>query len=636
MNYKILLLDSYDGFRQAAMEACMELQYEPTILPAYDANLDLVSRIKLLYLNGDYPDVIITRGAIATYLTPFFPNSIFSLASPDDVDFLSAIRKACAYGNRIGLIIRDEYEYSKKAAYYSAILQNVEIVPYRYEKAEDVTDVLIQAKHDRMDVTVGGGTLALTASAKIGIPNIFVPTSSLSIKKALRNSLIYAKFKDEERRKNLLANISMNNIEYGLLIVEQDTILFANAAMREVVGIHFDKLVGSSFQQKFEENSQKLLDMKQENVINIGQKLFLVRKELAQDFGDFYVFTFQSANALHEKEHVLRSSLRDKGYKASYTFADIIAESPCMLAAITKAKVYAATDASVLIEGASGTGKELLAQSIHNASSRKENPFVAVNCAAIPENLFESELFGYEEGAFTGAKKGGKAGLFETAHNGTLFLDEINSLPYAHQGKLLRALEDGEFRKVGSDKIIRCNVRIICASNENLQNLVSEQLFRRDLYYRISTLPISILPLKERAEDVIPIAQHYLNKYCLKYNTDIFSFTQQEKDVLTSFDYSGNVRELENAIHRFAIELGSFARKGLLEECLHCAMPKLEAGSIGSQYQEKISLKLGSLEEMETELIRATLLSSDQNQSRAAEQLGISRSTLIRKMKELK
>lgn len=634
MNYKILLLDSYEGFRQAAMEACLELKYEPVILPAYSANFDLVTRIKMMYPNDDCPDVIITRGAIAPYLAPFFPNSIFSLASPDDVDFLNAIRKARVLGKHVGLIIRDEYEFVKKADFYKEILGNITITPYRYEKAEEVTNILIAAKKDNIDVTVGGGTLALAASAKIGIPNIFVPTSALSIKKALRNSLVYAKFKEEERRKNLLSNIAMNYIEYGLLIIERNTIKFANSSMKEVLNEDPSRVIGLDFSSVFHNDSSLLLDIKSEKAIFIKDKRFLVKRESNLNFKNFQIFTFQSANVLQEKERVLRDTLRNKVYPIKYHFDDIISESKKMKAVITQAKLYAKSDAAILIIGASGTGKEMLAQSIHCDSRRRGYPFVAINCVAIPHDLFESELFGYEEGAFTSAKKGGKTGLFEIAHNGTLFLDEINSLSYDLQGKLLRAIEEGEFRKVGSEKIIRSDVRIICASNENLSTLTTYKQFRSDLYYRISTLPLLIPPLNKRREDIIPISQSIIQSYCAKYHLNFSGLTSQEKELLTTHTYHGNVRELENILHRFVIEASLAPRDGLLSSCIHCFDDFSERPI--ELKGKKTTIKMGRLNEMEAELIQATLEAMEYNQSETARILDISRSTLIRKIKEYK
>ena len=247
-----------------------------------------------------------------------------------------------------------------------------------------------------------------------------------------------------------------------------------------------------------------------------------------------------------QKQHELRRQLLNKGHKAKYTFDDILGESGAIKKIKEIAKKMAKTNSAVLITGESGTGKELFAHAVHNYSDRKDYPFVAVNCAAIPENLLESELFGYEEGAFTGAKKGGKIGLFEFAHMGTLFLDEIEGMSPALQIKLLRVIQEKEIMKIGGDKVINIDVRIIAATNEELRKLVKENKFRKDLYYRINTLPIMIPPLREREDDVYLL----LEKFKTEIGTD-FKFTPKAKEAFKMYNWEGNIRELKNYVEFF-------------------------------------------------------------------------------------
>lgn len=247
-----------------------------------------------------------------------------------------------------------------------------------------------------------------------------------------------------------------------------------------------------------------------------------------------------------QKQHELRRQLLNKGHKAKYTFDDILGESGAIKKIKEIAKKMAKTNSAVLITGESGTGKELFAHAVHNYSDRKDYPFVAVNCAAIPENLLESELFGYEEGAFTGAKKGGKIGLFEFAHMGTLFLDEIEGMSPALQIKLLRVIQEKEIMKIGGGKVINIDVRIIAATNEELRKLVKENKFRKDLYYRINTLPIMIPPLREREDDVYLLFE--------KFKTEIgadFKFTPKAKEAFKMYNWEGNIRELKNYVEFF-------------------------------------------------------------------------------------
>lgn len=247
-----------------------------------------------------------------------------------------------------------------------------------------------------------------------------------------------------------------------------------------------------------------------------------------------------------QKQHELRRQLLNKGHKAKYTFDDILGESGAIKKIKEIAKKMVKTNSAVLITGESGTGKELFAHAVHNYSDRKDYPFVAVNCAAIPENLLESELFGYEEGAFTGAKKGGKIGLFEFAHMGTLFLDEIEGMSPALQIKLLRVIQEKEIMKIGGDKVINIDVRIIAATNEELRKLVKENKFRKDLYYRINTLPIMIPPLREREDDVYLL----LEKFKTEIGAD-FKFTPKAKEAFKMYNWEGNIRELKNYVEFF-------------------------------------------------------------------------------------
>lgn len=243
------------------------------------------------------------------------------------------------------------------------------------------------------------------------------------------------------------------------------------------------------------------------------------------------------------KQHKLRAQLIGKGHRAKYTFGNIIGENLKLQRCKDIAKRMAKSESSILIVGESGTGKELFAQAIHNSSSRKDYQFVAVNCAALPANLMESELFGYEEGAFTGARKGGKLGLFELAHKGTLFLDEIAEMPLHLQARLLRVLQEKEVMRIGGDRVINIDVRIIAATNRILEKEVEEGNFRKDLYYRLNVIPLKIPPLRERKED-IPIILQEIKR---ELNSN-FEITQDALKAMMDYDWNGNIRELKNCI----------------------------------------------------------------------------------------
>lgn len=248
---------------------------------------------------------------------------------------------------------------------------------------------------------------------------------------------------------------------------------------------------------------------------------------------------------IEKEQYTIRRQIVSRGYAAKYTFDDIVGKSAGITMLKETARKMAYSDSAVLIYGQSGTGKELFAQSIHNSSNRKDNPFIAINCASIPENLLESELFGYNEGAFTGAKKGGKVGYFELADKGTLFLDEISEMNFALQTRLLRVLQEKEIIRIGGDRVINIDVRIISASNKNLKELVRKNQFRQDLYYRLNVLSLQLPPLCQRRED-IPIL---LERFQEKFKTN-FEFTKEAMDVICRGRWEGNVRELSNFAER--------------------------------------------------------------------------------------
>lgn len=263
-----------------------------------------------------------------------------------------------------------------------------------------------------------------------------------------------------------------------------------------------------------------------------------------------HIITITDFEEAEEKQHGMRSKLSEASHLARYHFEDILGDSEAIKKTVSDARQVAASEAAVMIIGESGTGKEMFAQSIHNASGRRKYNFVAVNCAAIPDNLLESEMFGYEEGSFTGAKKGGKMGFFELAHKGTIFLDEIGEMPLQLQSKLLRVLEERKVMRVGGNRNIDVDVRIISATNKNLFEMVDRGEFREDLYYRLNVLPLSIPPLRDRKQDVLPI--FYSLAHRMNSNMQL---SPESASTLTHYSWRGNVRELRN-VAEFLVSKG--------------------------------------------------------------------------------
>jgi transcriptional regulator with PAS, ATPase and Fis domain len=344
------------------------------------------------------------------------------------------------------------------------------------------------------------------------------------------------------------------------------------------------------------------------------------------------VVTFQEAERVQEFEGRIRARMRSKGHEARYTFAHLASESDALHQVIVKAKKFARADVNVLIFGETGTGKEIFAQSMHNASLRKKGPFVAVNCAALAESLLESELFGYVAGAFTGASKAGKAGLFELAHKGTIFLDEISEIPQRLQSKLLRVLQEQEIMRIGDSKIIPVDVRVFAATNRNLKSLAEKGRFRQDLLYRLDVLEIGIPPLRDRQEDVRFLARQFLDEYGRKLIGRSMTISDKALALLTAHDWPGNVRELRNICERASVLAESHEiTEAAIVQALGVSSPIRSPGAV---VRTPAPGYTGTIRDLNARAIEKALAASKGNKSEAARALGIGRATLWRHIRK--
>ena len=327
---------------------------------------------------------------------------------------------------------------------------------------------------------------------------------------------------------------------------------------------------------------------------------------------------------LREENRQLRERLGEHFDRRS-----LIGRSPAMLRILETVSQVAPSEATVLISGESGTGKEMIAGAIHYNSPRKDGPFVKINCAAITETLLESELFGHEKGAFTGAHRR-KEGRFRQAHNGSLFLDEISETSLAMQVKLLRVLQEREVTRVGGEEAVPVDVRIIAATNKDLLEAIQEGRFREDLFYRLNVVSLRMPPLRERSEDIPLLAQHFLERFAGRNRKPIRGFTPQAMDRLLQHAWPGNVRELMNAVERAVV----LARSNILTEEDVSTMDEAKGTSRAAQEESKPMSGSGSLEEMERDTILKTLEAAGGNKSEAARRLGITRKTLHKRLKK--
>jgi two-component system, NtrC family, response regulator AtoC len=318
----------------------------------------------------------------------------------------------------------------------------------------------------------------------------------------------------------------------------------------------------------------------------------------------------------------LKKQLRDR-----YEFANFIGSSPAMQKVFSRMKRIIATDSTILVLGESGTGKEMVAKAIHFNGPRKDKPFIPVNCSAIPENLLESELFGHTRGSFTGAVKD-KVGKFEAANHGTIFLDEIGTMPMHLQTKLLRVLQEQEVERVGSSRPIKLDVRVIAATNVNLEEEIRKGLFREDLFYRLNVIPITLPPLRERVADILPLVRHFTAKYCKTMNRPLMSVSREAVEALEQYQWPGNVRELENVIERTVA----------LTESDHIELDDLPRG-IREEARTRVSEQgvdlVKTLTDIEKKMILDALALAKGVKAQAAAMLNINRTTLVEKMRRL-
>lgn len=321
---------------------------------------------------------------------------------------------------------------------------------------------------------------------------------------------------------------------------------------------------------------------------------------------------------------------------AFFTFNDIIGESDAIKNVITNCKIIANSPSTVLIQGESGTGKEVLAQSIHNYSLRKNNKFIAINCGAIPANIIESELFGYEDGTFTGGKKGGRIGKIELANGGTLFLDEIGEMPLDMQVKLLRVLQEGRVTRLGGGKEISVDMRVIAATNKDLKKEVKRGKFREDLYYRLCVIPIKLPPLKERKGDITKLIEYFLNMKSIKLDKDIPVISNELYNKLLGYNWPGNIRQLENSIENI-VNLNGELSVDIIDEYEEKVSTNLTIDNkeiLEENIKENIKEKSFNLEEIEKRTIINAIDSNKHNMTKTAKALGISRNTLYLKIKK--
>ncbi|MCI1946395.1 sigma 54-interacting transcriptional regulator [Clostridium luticellarii] len=503
---------------------------------------------------------------------------------------------------------------------------NIDIISKCFDDYDQLKNMLSDLKKAGIN-TVIGASMVCDICDEIGLNSIFIYSKD-SIVSAINYAIQLQKSIGKQKYRNIQLNAILNYAYSGIMATDENNIIQVYNPMAEkIMGISRKDVIGKPVDKTIENTRlDKIMITKREEINQIqrinGQTILTNRVPLVIN-GQFKgaVATFQDIKSIQNSERKVRREIYAKGLVAKYTFDDIKGKSKVIRESIILAQKYARSDFTVLITGESGTGKELFVNSIHNASRRKNEAFVAVNCAALPENLLESELFGYEGGAFTGAKKGGKIGLFELAHNGTIFLDEIAEMPKSLQSRFLRVIQEKEVMRIGSDKIIPINVRIISATNKNLWQEVLDKKFREDLYYRLNVLELHIPPLRNRREDIPEISRELISKEFAGLYERYRDKWEKIFKVLMTYDFLGNVRELKNVLKRISVFIGS-------EDYSY-----FNAYELVNKIYKKEKSQISTDKEAEIKCILDALAETDGNREAAAEKLNISRTTLWRKMK---
>ena len=608
--------------------------YVSVVETSFEAAVSLVKGI--LSQDPDRIKVIASGGATLELLRQELPSAHMVSIHPTEYDILLALDQVRMHGKEIGLFLAGS-EDPQVIEKLSGVL-GLKIKMYIYNNWQELEIQVVRACRDGIEVVLGVGERISALVRQEGLQYISVSAGENTV----RNALTWAKDIVEGEIREKVNVGQMNAISAyaheGIIVVNEKNIVSVfNPVASKLFGLSEAEVLGRSLRDLsycqcllgiFESLEKRLGYVHQ--VLNgtvLVNKFPIVDQQRTKGI----LVTLMEIPKIQDGTKN-RRELSTKGLVAKYCFDDIIHVNSKMSSIIAKARRYANTDCTVLIRGESGTGKELLAQSVHNEHSvRRKGPFIAVNCASLDDSLFKSELFGYTEGSFTGASKGGKPGLFELANGGTLFLDEIGKMKLEQQGNLLRVLQEKEVRRIGSDRVIPVDVRVIAASNEDLEDLVSKGSFREDLYFRLNVLKLALPPLRERVEDISDQVVFFLQKFSFKYGKSIYSFPSFVLQKFSNMDWPGNSRQLEHLLERCVVLADSEEdAPGIVMELLEEEFGEivLSVNSIGRNSKDQISVGISTLAEMNIEIVRNMRARGKFSNSELALKLGISRPTL--------
>lgn len=616
-------------------------QFLPEVLTDYTARAevrvlnrlfdDALDEARALLEAGD-ADVFIAAGANGAWLRDRLAAPVVQV-QVSGFDILHALQQARQVSDRIALFgyqsVRAELEEVKA-------LLNVEIEQGFYTSPQDA-EARVKELAGRGFKVVVGSSMICRLAREAGMEGVFL-YSPQSLSRALDDALEIARVAGLEHARQAWLDAGLKALEEAVVAVdEEERIRSLNPACARLLGVTQERAMGQRLSSLVPALSLAEVLAKgegdSERIVSLRGRTWLTHSVpiLEGDICTGAVLAAREAGAIQRADRSLRTQARPRQFTARHHLEDILGSSPAMARALLAARQYAAVDATVLITGESGTGKELFAQGIHNAGRRADAPFVAINCAAVAETLLESELFGHEEGAFTGARKGGKTGLVEAAHTGTLFLDEIGELPPVLQAKLLRVLQEREVLRVGATEPTPVDVRIIAATHRDLRLDIAEGRFREDLFFRLNILALHLPPLRQRPEDLPALAGHFAQAALARLDAALRhkDFLEGLLPHLAGYDWPGNIRELENLIERAAVFAAATADGRLDNTTLAAVMPELSGSKMEALAQAPLR---NAGREAERDHIRRVLAESGGDKAEAARRLGISRTTLWRRL----
>lgn len=586
-------------------------------------------------------EVVLGGGATGKLLRNSLDQPVVTIARTP-LDVLRTLIQAKGFSHDIALT---SFDLPMEGVNLFENLLNIRVRQLVFRTTEELVEGIEQLAADGVGCVVGSGIcreICQTLSLKAFI---IYPSKNVVIR-ALEEARAIAAAQRRERKDAQQLSAILHTITEGVIgINASGAVTICNATAAEMLNVEANKIIGAPFPEIARGMGMiKVLDTATPEIDQIrriaGQDMVINTFPVTIEGNiQAVVSSFKLASRIQSIDRKLKEQLYAKGFVARYTFEDLKGSSSGLQRLKLRAAQYANTNASVLIYGETGTGKEILSQAIHNHSQRRRKPFIAVNCSALPESLLESELFGYEEGAFTGAKRGGKPGLFELANEGTIFLDEISDIPTSVQVRLLRVIEAREVMRVGGDRIIPVNVRVISATLRDLATAVREGKFRLDLFFRLAVLQLNLPPIRDRGHDVPLLLSVLLQRHGLQKAEAKYLLTKEVLYELSLYHWPGNVRELDSLVRRFIALCDNIheADESLLIDLLRetrstglnvpCLKPQFDAGDFSIGPLKTV------VAEFEREVITRALANNDNDRHKAAHQLGISVNTLWRKTK---